>query len=231
MRPVDKKNNLGKFSPFGKAKKELVGRLGEFCSYCERRMPFDLLAVEHIKHKDKYKKLETDWRNFLLSCPPCNTTKGTKTVNLSKSYWPQRDNTFYIYEYDPIGIINISPKLTSNQSQYAEEVLKLVGLKKPPTTLLTIDQLIVYQDRGSQRIEAFEIAEQAKNNLNLNNTIQQREAIIQTALAYGFFSIWMKVFETDIDMRKRLIQAFKVPLNCFDPITTQPISPRPGGLI
>jgi 5-methylcytosine-specific restriction endonuclease McrA len=55
---------------------ELVGRIGMYCSYCERRIATNL-AVEHIQPKSlpAYAHLAGRWNNFLLGCVNCNSTK------------------------------------------------------------------------------------------------------------------------------------------------------------
>jgi 5-methylcytosine-specific restriction endonuclease McrA len=53
----------------------LTGAIGEFCSYCEGRIP-GLLEVEHVLPKSQYPTFAVDWANFLLACGPCNTNKG-----------------------------------------------------------------------------------------------------------------------------------------------------------
>jgi hypothetical protein len=56
-----------------------------------------------------------------------------------------------------------------------------------------------------------------------------REAIVELALARGFFSVWMEAFDDDTAVRRGLIEAFAgTARTCFDPVTTRPIA-RPGG--
>ncbi|WP_239500232.1 hypothetical protein [Bacillus pseudomycoides] len=44
-----------------------------------------------------------------------------------------------------------------------------------------------------------------------------REQIVDTAVAAGFFSVWMSVFQHDEDMLQRLLQAFPgTSVSCFD---------------
>lgn len=57
-----------------------------------------------------------------------------------------------------------------------------------------------------------------------------RNQIIDTATSTGFWSVWMTVFQDDIDMRQRLIKAFQgTSPDCFD-TNTQALS-RSGGKI
>ncbi|MCB0183191.1 MAG: hypothetical protein KDE31_02945, partial [Caldilineaceae bacterium] len=63
----------------------------------------------------------------------------------------------------------------------------------------------------------WQLAEEQLNRLKRNDTEDIRELIVEVATSRGLFSIWMKVFEQDIDMRRRLISGFKgTAANCFD---------------
>lgn len=54
-----------------------------------------------------------------------------------------------------------------------------------------------------------------------------RRQIVKTALAEGFFSIWMQVFDDDPTMRRMLLKSFQgTASDCFDP-NTRPVTPRP----
>ncbi len=51
------------------------------CAFCESKVKH--VSPEHIEHyrpkeKDKFPELMFNWENWLLSCPTCNTNKGTK---------------------------------------------------------------------------------------------------------------------------------------------------------
>ncbi|MFZ4698895.1 MAG: hypothetical protein ACOYMG_02485, partial [Candidatus Methylumidiphilus sp.] len=56
-----------------------------------------------------------------------------------------------------------------------------------------------------------------------------RKGVVRTALASGFFSIWMTVFHDDTNMLNRLIDAFPGTRGsgCFD-ANGKPISPAPN---
>jgi hypothetical protein len=160
------------------------------------------------------------WTNFLLACVNCNSTKGKKAVVLSDILLPDRDNTFAAFTYTMDGRVELSSIAINNRlSNLAQNTLSLTGLDKNAT------------DRVSQRLEVWAVAEEAKADIDAspnNNAI--RRGAIRTAQGYGFFSIWMKVFENDADMRNRLIDAFAGTRDsgCFDPITTAIITPAPN---
>lgn len=73
MRPVVRgaSPQAGDFKNYRDAFAELAGRIGMFCSYCERRIATQL-AVEHIQPKALYEHLQGRWDNFLLGCVNCN---------------------------------------------------------------------------------------------------------------------------------------------------------------
>lgn len=85
MRPLDKGavpragDGAIRFGHYSDAHPHLVERLGDYCSYCERRLPASL-AVEHVQPKSHVPELETSWDNFLLACTNCNSVKGSKPV-------------------------------------------------------------------------------------------------------------------------------------------------------
>jgi len=209
---------------------ELASRLGSYCSYCERRIAANL-AVEHIQPKaiPAYEHLKGRWENFLLGCVNCNSTKGDKDVVLGAVLLPDRDNTFAAYEYTLDGRIELNGTLSVAQKRMAETTLKLTGLDKQISEVCDSNGELVAIDRVSQRMEARLIAETSKDDLLASPSDAFRRQIVRTALAQGFFSIWMKVFETDLALRNMLIAEYPGTANdCFDPLSTLPITPRPA---
>jgi hypothetical protein len=86
-------------------------------------------------------------------------------------------------------------------------------------------------DRVSQRMEAWAEAEVSRADILANpGNDAVRQSAVRLATAKGHFSIWMAVFAADIEMRNRLIDAFAGTRGsgCFDPITTQSVSPAPN---
>jgi uncharacterized protein (TIGR02646 family) len=208
---------------------ELAGKIGMFCSYCERRI-VTLLAVEHIQAKGlaTYIHLQGRWDNFLLGCCNCNGTKKDKDIVLADFLLPDRDNTAAAYEYTMDGKITIPARLTDAQREMAERTLALVGLDRPVNAVVDSNGKLVAIDRVAQRMEAWLIAEESKKDLLANPSDAFRRQISRTAVGHGFFSIWMTVFADDIAVRKLLIAEFLgTATDCFDPNTTALISPRP----
>jgi hypothetical protein len=59
---------------------------------------------------------------------------------------------------------------------------------------------------------------------------EMRRLIVITALGRGFWSVWMTVFASDPDMRRRFVASFAgTAMDCFD-AEMNPV-PRPGGRI
>lgn len=231
MRPVYKGASpiQGDYGDYRDAFTELQSRLGPYCSYCERRIATNL-AVEHIQPKDDelYPELEGSWDNYLLGCVNCNSTKKNKDVILSDVFLPDRDNTFLAFDYTSDGKVQPAAHLAAAERGIADSTLRLVGLEKRVSTVRDENGRIVAIDRVSQRMETWLIAEESRAELEDSPTDGMRRQIARTAAAQGHFSIWMKVFENDADMRARFI-ADSFPgtaSDCFDARTTA-VSPRP----
>jgi hypothetical protein len=178
-----------------------------------------------------YAALEYTWENFLLGCVNCNSTKKDKNVILSACLLPDRDNTAYAYTYTADGKVAPSAQAKAlGLYRKALRTLKLTGLDKRICKALDENGKQVAVDRVSQRIEVWGHAEEAKLDLAKNDSVILRKYIAKLAHESGFFSIWMTVFDGDIDMRQRLIDTFPGTRDsgCFDAITSQPVTPSPN---
>jgi uncharacterized protein (TIGR02646 family) len=234
MRPIRRGGSPrhGDFNDYKDAKRYLVSRLGSYCSYCERRIA-TMLAVEHIQPKglQAYGHLTGCWENFLLSCVNCNATKKDKDVHLNAILLPDRDNTFAAFVYSADGKVAPAPGLSAGVRKMADDTLGLTGLNKKISVVHDENDKQVAIDRVSQRMEAWAVAEVAQSDV-LANPVNEavRQGAVRTALGYGFFSIWMTVFENDVDMRNRLIDAFvgTCDSGCFSPATSASVSPAPN---
>lgn len=236
MRPVFRGNRpqAVDYGNYRDAFGDLASRIGMFCSYCERRIATQL-AVEHIQPKGlpAYEHLQGRWDNFLLACVNCNSTKGDKDVVLADVLLPDRDNTAAAYEYTMDGEIIIPARLTAAQQTMARRTLAMVGLDKRASSVVDSNGRLVAIDRVAQRMETWLIAQDSKYDLQLNPSDAFRRQIARTAIGQGLFSIWMAVFEDDPTVRLLLIEAFVgTAADCFDPRTTELVSPRPAnGLV
>ncbi|MCX8521638.1 MAG: HNH endonuclease [Rhodoferax sp.] len=237
MRPVQRgaSPQTTDFARYQDAKPVLVERLGPYCSYCERRLP-TTLAVEHIQPKGlpQYQGLKGRWENFLLACANCNANKKNKDVVPAEVLLPDRDNTFAAIAYLENGTVDVARCVPINQRGLVSKLLSLLEWNRhisSPLTMSANDKLTA-TELVNQRMEVWGVAIHAKNTLNgkRTDTSKFRVVITNLALYSGFFSIWMAVFHQDIDMRKRLIDAFHGTRGsaCFDANTTQPVSPAPN---
>lgn len=230
MRPIDKGNDLGEIKPYENAQQSLTERLGEYCSYCERWIASGI-HVEHKKPKHDYPKDEFQWNNFLLACGNCNSGKGHGKLNLDDYLWPDIDNTYRAFTYDSEGRVLVNTSYTESLNQKIEKTWKILGLNKHPDSAIPGQQMPTSKDkRWLHRQQAWQNAEKRKNQLAEYDTSDRRNEIVEMALQRGFWSVWMTVFEDDVDMRRRLLSAFPGTANdCFDQ-DTQP-QPRSGGQI
>ncbi len=241
MRPVRRNTSpeTTDYSDYKNAKTALIGRIASgiingvklksYCSYCERAIDTNL-AVEHIEPKDgTYGKphLIGRWNNFLLACVNCNSTKGAKEVISSDIYLPDRDNTFIAFSYQADG--NVKP--SSDTDTKAFSTLSLVGLNKELRETYDADGFLIAQDRASQRLNIWGLAESSLDDYLLNPTNQTvKNLIVKNMILGGFFSIWMTVFNNYPDMKLLFINAMNgtAESGCFDLSTAQNISPHPN---
>jgi hypothetical protein len=235
MRPVFRGDTpkIGDFNPYTDAQLFLVSRLGCYCSYCERRVATNL-AVEHVQPKGlpAYNHLIGSWDNFLLACVNCNSTKSEKDVVYNKVFMPDRDNTFASFSYLPDGTV-VPSKLCNTPvlSDQASLTLSLTGLDKPINNTTDENGVQVFLDRVSQRKEVWLLAVETCIDVRQNPTVDAvKKCAVRVAISSGFFSIWMHVFSSDPEMRNLLIDAFPGTRksSCFDPLTSESISPRPN---
>ncbi|MCB9038107.1 MAG: HNH endonuclease [Lewinellaceae bacterium] len=204
--PLDMGTNVPKqFREYGLARRDLIERMGQYCSYCETRLNASL-AVEHVQPKAHTPGLKLDWFNFLLACTNCNSTKGDKAIRLADYYWPDIHNTYLPYVYNADGKIAVSPILNPPEITKAQAMLDLVGLQKYPNTDAASDR------RWINRKEAFEKAIRSRQNLAEATTHGVRDLFIDqliiAATSVGFFSVWFLVFKGHDDVLAAILEAF-----------------------
>ena len=223
--PQDKDGNPKVFAKYANARPYLIGRIGEYCSYCEMHLDASL-AVEHVKPKKHHPGLALEWSNFLLGCTNCNSIKTDTDVNLDDYYWPDQDNTARAIKYLSGGRVQVNSEvLNAEEQKRAERTIKLTGLDRKPGNNPTASNR-----RWNNRREAWDIAIESLQDLETANYPAMRRQIVRTAQAKGFWSVWMTVFKNDADMLERFIQAFPGTCRaCFDADMVQ--VPRPGGAI
>lgn len=216
MRPVDKGVSPSVYHQYKDAQPDLVERIGDYCSYCERQIETNL-AVEHIQPKSRKVALKNSWDNFLLGCVNCNSCKGKKNVNLDSHFFPDADNTFMAFEYLDDGRVGIKPGLSAENQTRAQNTISLVGLDREPGHPNRRKRPTRTDRRWLKRMEVWRTAQDDLERLGKCDNEIVRDLIVQSAVSRGLFSIWMKVFEGDADMKCRFIQAFKgTSVGCFD---------------
>ena len=208
MRPI-KKWNIGengiveRYIPYKNAKELLVENIDEYCSYCEIRVGYVSLEVEHVKPKDLYEDDKTKWENFILGCKNCNTIKGTTDVSLDDYHFPHIHNTFHSLEYLEGGLVRVNPGLERKEKLKAQKLLELVGLDRRPGH----PRLTIADKRWQYRKNTYDLAKKYKQKLISGDV--DIEVVIDLAKGYGFWSVWMKVFNDNSDVITELIKAFK----------------------
>ncbi len=209
--PTDQHGQAKQYGEYPQARRDLVGRLGDYCSYCERQLDADL-AVEHVKPKRHNPAHQLDWNNFLLGCRNCNSIKGDTNVVLGEYYWPDQDNTAAMFEYSQGGVISISSLLMGDEVLRAQYTIGMTGLDRKPA-----DDPEMKDRRWEKRREVWGVAEASLADLRACHCDQMRQQIVRTAIGRGYFSVWMTVFALDSDMCRRFIEAFVgTDAHCFD---------------
>ena len=233
MRPVSRGeaplNEDGRpiiFQKYKDALAPLRDRLGEYCSYCERRVT-NQPAVEHIRPKALHPDLETNWENFLLSCANCNSVKRDKPVAPEKFLWPHRDNTFRAFDYTEGGVVGVAQRLRGPVRRQAKALLELVGLDRHPGAGVHRGSSLGDQ-RWRERREIWDKAKLSLDRLRKKPGPLMRQQILDTARGFGFWSVWMTIFEREPEMRQMFIEGFHGTCReCFGP-RGAPLR-RPGG--
>ena len=205
MRPVDRDAAPAVYTRYQDASDDLRDRLGDYCSYCERQIETHL-AVEHVQPKIRRTALRNSWTNFLLGCVHCNSSKGKKLVALRDYFWPDRDNTLRAFEYVNGGLVQPHTDRTAVEQYRARDTIALTGLDKFPGNQGR--EPTDSDRRWLRRQEAWQLAKRSRDRLTNQDTTDMREQIVETATARGMFSIWWTVFAGDVDMRRRLREAF-----------------------
>lgn len=170
----------------------------------------------------------------MLACVNCNSCKLTKDVVLAEVFLPDRDNTFHAFSYQQDGrVVPSAAAIAAGLNEIADRALALTGLDKSSEKTPDANGKQVALDRVSQRMEVWGKALEACHDVRTAHTASAtvvRDYVVKLAQAEGFFSIWMTVFQDDIDMLNRLIDAFPGTRTsgCFDPVTAAPITPAPN---
>ena len=196
--PLDEDGNEKEFHPYQNAKAELLDRLGDYCSYCERTGDLD---IEHVVPRKHRPDLAEDWGNFLLGCRNCNRTKWYKNESRCGYLWPDRDDTRTALEYLSDGRVRVREGLPGAERAKAEKLMALVGLDRVPRK----SDPRASDRRWSKRRQVWRQAETARLDVEAGADVRW---VMDLAKALGFWSVWMTVFADDDRICARLCSAF-----------------------
>ncbi len=209
--PEDGDGQKVAFDEYGHARPHLIGRMGDYCSFCELPLAA-ALAVEHIRCKSKNPALERDWDNFLLACPSCNSSKGVKVdtaADVGRHMWPHQDRCADAFIYSVGGVVRVADELPLADRTRAVATEVLVGLTRRPGAGLKRDQILRGSDRRyEKRREVWDQAVEAREDLRRCDGAEMRKWILANARALGFWSVWMTVFADDEAMQAALCGLF-----------------------
>lgn len=215
MRPVERGVAPREYASYRDAIGDLENRLGEYCSYCERRLPVGL-AVEHMAPKSQHRDRELDWNNFLLGCTNCNSVKYDADVADGDILWPDTHNTMLAVAYSRGGFVQLAGGLSPELQRRAQALLDIVGLERH---IGREGRQPARRDRRwKDREEAWAAAERCRDRLEaLDGSEEARDLVLEAAIGYGFFSVWFAVFDQHVDVKLALIEAFPgTAASCFD---------------
>lgn len=225
MRPVDKGASPieGDFAEYQDAIPHLINRLGNYCSYCERRFEVGL-AVEHICPKISNKELEKKWSNFLIACTQCNSAKGNteiKPEQKSLYVWPDEDDTYHMIVYPAQSAYQAKPAigLSDNERERVINTINLVNINRTTNEYNRTtykDKLIKRQEvakesirqRNSYMIAKFLVdnaSDPISQQLAIENYQNIKTTILNSVSEYGCWSIWMKEFEDIPEIKNCLL--------------------------
>ena len=106
----------------------------ERCSFCTQCIQnFDTeMTVEHIRTKRDYPKKIFQWSNLLCSCNTCNGIRGTSPLDSDKYLDPTKvENISQYFEYNNQGEILPNKKMTKEQQEKADYMIKKYKLDRP----------------------------------------------------------------------------------------------------
>ena len=218
MRPIDKgKSPYSNISCYSEAKPFLCRTIGEYCCYCE--FPISHVPeIDHVVSKSKAGGL-TDWNNLLLSCKYCNTRKGDAVdkKNVDDYMWPDEYNTGIAFSYkEPRPCINkkeleqMDP--SGDAARKAEKIFNLVKLGEVPDGKQqdAREKYKRYWKREETRVHAKDCLTLLKDSIKDGRPISEnvKKVIVDSAVADGFFSVWMSVFQDFPEILKEFISSF-----------------------
>ena len=186
------------FHPYQRAKRDLLDRLGPYCSYCERTGD---LHVEHVVPQNRKCDLAEEWTNLLWAAGIATRHKGDRNESRDGYTWPDDDVLWSPFEYLPEGIVRVNPSLPEPDHQKSERLFDLVGLGRSPESDPQAKDL-----RFIRRREAWQTA--TLFHRRLNDGCGSVELVLGAAKHSGFWSVWMTVFSDWPEVCARLREDF-----------------------
>ncbi|MEY3443319.1 MAG: hypothetical protein RLZZ519_1600 [Bacteroidota bacterium] len=203
-----------RFDDWTRAIPLLRERTGRYCHLCEMRVT-NPISIDHIFFQDRYDRLRGNWCNFLLVCNYCNSRKGNAQVNSpyrKRYFWPHIHNTLLKFDYLPNG--GVSPSEALSTPEDLSRAVRLIDLYKLSAEMTATGDL---DERRLHRLQALRIA--IDRRIELEKGLCTVEAIVDSAVLSGFFSIWFQVFRDRLEVRKALVESVDFHLQeslCFD---------------
>lgn len=217
MRPVNKGISPGTYGHWDDARDDLKRVIGKYCSYCEMKLTH-MPHIEHVVPRENGGS-ETDWENLLFSCVHCNSRKGTTNSTRDGYLWPDKHNTHLAFVYPDANMIQTSPLLTGTELQKGEALIKLCGLDKNPSH----PKFSIKDERWTERDQTWQIALDSLQNWQEAPSEAMAQSIANAAIGHGHFSIWMRIFQKEPVVRKKIMEAFPgTEKECYDD-QTQPV--------
>lgn len=207
MRPVEKGITPKIYNEYGKAKDDLIEKIGCYCSYCEININ-NQADVEHVIPKSIRKDLKLKWDNFLLGCKACNTIKGNNNKDRLGYPFPDEWNTAMLYDYSN-GLVKIKDNLPPHDEAMAENLFRLLKLDR------RIDTSSKKDDRFRSRKIAYEKATDSLSDYLIAPSPAMARVIGRSV--EGFHSVWLQVFNNYPDVKKAILEGVDgTAMNCYD---------------
>jgi hypothetical protein len=139
--------------------------------------------------------------------------KVRRNVPTTRYTGPTKQTPFYYLTYKEGGLVSCRDALEEPSKSKIQATIDLVGLDRTPP-----DGGAEKDRRWKNRREAWDIAVESKQDLGESDSSAMRRQVVRTAVAQGYWSVWMTVFHDDTDILSKLIQGFVgTGADCFDP--------------
>lgn len=205
---------------------DIKNRIGYYCSYCERRMPDEELQVEHVRSKSTCNEYRLCWHNLLLACFTCNSHKdkcnaairNVNDLNIDEYAFPHIYDTYHLIDYPAPTYMPVC-SLTAG-AEYKLKVEKLFKLLHMDNNAgLTEEELLEENGIPSLRISAGISAAELKKDLGDNPSDESiayaLNKIAREISRFGFWSVWMKEFESVQVIRDFLLDIIPGTEKCY----------------